>query len=88
MQQQNAVAVSLGDICGVGNRPEQFGDSKCSRCGCPLSRYNQYTLCSLCRHAVKKNELKKVGVLPRTKSGRIHWGKPLIDLKKRTPIKK
>jgi len=46
----------------------------------------RYVACADMR--LKKNELKKVGVLPRTKSGRIHWGKPLIDLKKRTPIKK
>ncbi len=82
-----ARAMSLAEACAsVGKRPEQFPANKQCACGCVLSRYNPYDICSACQRAIRKGELRKVTVsLPR-RNGHTYWSASVVAFSERIPL--
>lgn len=83
--------LSWEEALGGGRTPERFkSGGVCNGCGQPLSRYNRYTLCALCRRKRRDEALHAVrGTSPdptRPDPKDRYWCRKLVIFKERTPL--
>ncbi len=85
--EMDARAISLAEACAsVGKRLEQFPTDKRCACGCVLSRYNPYDICSACQKAVREKNLRKVTVALPKKNGHVYWSIKVAIFSERKPL--
>lgn len=84
----NCKTVSWTELQGTV-QPALYEVGLCERCDLPLSRYNPYTLCNVCRKALRLAALQKEGgkwLIRNLATRRVHWRKNIISFSRREPL--